>query len=39
VRDQVLNRYKTTDRIIVVYFLVFIILDSKLKDKIFWTRW
>jgi hypothetical protein len=30
--DQVSHPYKTTDKIIVLYILIFIFLDSKLED-------
>ena len=35
VTDQVSHPYKTKDNIIVLYILIFILLDSKLDDKIF----
>jgi len=38
-RDQVSHPYKTTSKIIVLYILNFKFLDSKLEDKIFWTKW
>jgi hypothetical protein len=34
VSDQVLNPYKTTNRIIVMYILIFKFLDSKLEDNV-----
>ena len=39
VNDQVSHPYKTTDKIIVLYIILFIFLDMKLEDKIFCTKW
>jgi hypothetical protein len=36
-REQVSHPYKTTGKIIVLYILIFLSLDSELKGKIFWT--
>jgi len=37
--DQVSHPYKTEDKIIVLYILIFIFLDSKLEDIRFCTEW
>jgi hypothetical protein len=34
VKGQVSNPYKTTGKILVLYVLIFIFLDSKVEDKI-----
>jgi hypothetical protein len=39
VRDQVSHPYKTTGRIIVLYILTFMFLDSRLEDERLWTQW
>jgi hypothetical protein len=39
VSDQVLHPYKTTGKIIVLYISIFIFLDSKLEDSVFYTEW
>jgi hypothetical protein len=37
--NQVSHPYKITHKIIVLYTLIFILLDSKLEDKRFCTEW
>ena len=39
VNDQVSHPYKTTEKIIVLYILIFIFLGSKLETKRFCTKW
>jgi len=39
VSDQISHPYKTTEKIMVVYILMFICLDSKLEDTKFCTQW
>ena len=39
VSDQVSHPDKTTEKIIVMYILIFKLLDSKPEDKIFCTKW
>jgi hypothetical protein len=39
VGNQVSHPYRTTDKIIVLYILIFTILDSRREDKIFCTEW
>jgi hypothetical protein len=39
VRDQVSHPYKTTDKIIVLYAVIFVFFDSNLEDKRFCTEW
>jgi hypothetical protein len=38
VRDQVSHPYRTTSKIIVVYILIFTLLDSRQEDNRFWTE-
>jgi hypothetical protein len=39
VSNQVSHPHKTTNKIIFLYILIFILLDSKLEDKRFYTEW
>jgi hypothetical protein len=39
VGDQVSNPYKPTSKIIGLYIIIFVILDSGREDKRFWTKW
>jgi hypothetical protein len=39
VSDLVSKQYKTTGKITVLYILIFTLLDSKLEDKRFCTKW
>jgi hypothetical protein len=38
-REQVSHRNKTTGKITVIYILVFMFLDSRREDKMFWSEW
>jgi hypothetical protein len=37
-RDQVSHPYRTTGKIIVLYIVIFTLLDSRREDKWFWTE-
>jgi hypothetical protein len=39
VRDQVSQLYRTTGKIIFLYILIVIFLDSRREDRRFWTEW
>jgi hypothetical protein len=39
VRDQVSHPHRTTAKVIVLYILIFMFLDSRRQDKRFWTEW
>jgi hypothetical protein len=39
VRYQASHPYRTTVKIIILYILIFMFLDSRRKDKRFWTEW
>jgi hypothetical protein len=39
VRDKVSLPYRTTVKIVVLYILIFMFLDSRWENKIFWTKW
>jgi hypothetical protein len=35
----VLHPYRTTDKIIVLYVLIFMFFDSRREGRRFWTEW
>jgi hypothetical protein len=39
IRDKVAHPYRITGKIIPSYILMFMFLDSRRKDKRFWTEW
>jgi hypothetical protein len=39
VRDQVMHPYSATDKITVLYILIFSFFYMRREDKIFWTEW
>jgi hypothetical protein len=39
VRDQVSHPYRISDKIIVLFILIFTISDNRRKGKKFWTEW
>ena len=39
VGDQVSHPYKTTEKVIIMYALIFVFLNRKQEDKIFRTEW
>jgi len=39
VGDKVSDPYKTTEKVIITYALIFVFLHRKQEDKLFWTEW
>jgi hypothetical protein len=39
VREQVSHLYRTIDKIIVLYILIFACLNRRREDKVFWAEW
>jgi hypothetical protein len=39
VSDQISHPFKTTGKILVLYIIIFVFLDGKLKDKRFCPEW
>jgi hypothetical protein len=39
VRDKVSHSYKTTGKIVVLYIIIFMFLESKQEDRRVWTEW
>jgi hypothetical protein len=37
--NQVSHSYRTTGKIIILYIIIFMFLDSRREDKGFWTEW
>jgi hypothetical protein len=39
VRDQVSHPYRTADKIIFLYILIYTFFDSRREDRRYWTEW
>jgi hypothetical protein len=39
IRDEVTHLYRTTSKLIVLYILIFMFLDSRLEDTRFCPEW